>query len=761
MGKKLYNLMNWPEIEGIVYAECDTIKELLGGHLVKEGYLIQVFRPDAVEIKVNVASLKKTFIMEKVDEAGYFAVLIPSKKKVAYTLSIENVKGVVVNIADPYAYEVSIKAADIKKFMSGTCDDAYRFMGSHETQIDGIDGVAYAVWAPNAKRVSVVGAFNQYDGRLHQMMKSQDSGIFTLFIPGNTKADMYCYEVKLRDGSIVKKADPYNTADNNDLYEFIWDENGWQHSNDIKSPMAICKVKAEEIITEQAVEKIIQLGFNYIEISDITSTIDTNNAYYAGNFCINQKIGSDYLKSFINECHRNKIGVIVDCNCAFMEQGYGSFEYYDGTHLYDLRQAHIDSAANGNAAIYDYRKPEVVSYLLSSVMYMIHDFHVDGIKLQDVSVMLYHDYGCEAGQWTPNIYGSNENLEAIDFIRNLSKKIKKLPNKVLFIAEENSLWAKVTKGVKEDGLGFDYKMDINFEKDFAAFYEQDPLFRKNNYGNLFLSMLYHYTENYILMFDAKTFHLRQPELVSSIEDEQQRESLLRNHIKTALAFLYTHPGKKCIDFSLCQGCEEDIKLLNNIYKANKAFYQLDQEPEGFQWVDTTSCDETVVAYTRSDAEGKQLLIVINFTPVERTAFRLGIAKPGKYRNIFENDTVLSTTNEPYNAQENSLLVDLAPLEAGIYDYVEFSESEKARIKIISETNIALSRAMEDIKTKENVMKHARIAADEATAAEKEAARIAKAAVKECAEAEKEYKAACLLYDRIKKESEQKLSKLTD
>ena len=429
--------------------------------------------------------------------------------------------------------------------------------------------------------------------------------------------------------------------------------------------------------------------------------------------------------------------------------------------MYDVREASIDSVSNGKAAIYDYNKPEVVSYLLSSVMYMIKQFHVDGIKLKDVSVMLYRDYGCEAGQWIPNIYGGNENLEAIEFIKNLGNKIKKLTENVLFIAEENSLWSKVTASVSEEGLGFDYKINLNFQKDFASFYCKDPLFRKGDYKNLFLSMLYHYTENYILMFDSKVLNLRAAAPVLSIEEQSQSEDMIQKHIMTALTFLYTHPGKKCIDISQCKGCKEGVFQLNNMYKNNKALYELDQEAQGFQWVDTTSSEETVVAYTRFDNNGKQILVVINFTPVERTAFRLGISKPGKYSNILNKKQVLCTTNEPYNGQENSLLVDLKPLEAILYDYVEFSESEKKRIKIISETNIALSKALDDVKEKENIFEEAKKVAQDAANAEKEAARIAKSTAKECADAEKSLKAAKDLYDKIKKESDMKLSKLTD
>ncbi len=332
---------------------------------------------------------------------------------------------------------------------------------------------------------------------------------------------------------------------------------------------------------------------------------------------------------------------------------------------------------------------------------------------------------------------------------------------MLFIAEENSLWSKVTAGVSEEGLGFDYKINLNFQKDFASFYCKDPLFRKGDYKNLFLSMLYHYTENYILMFDAKVLNLRAAAPVLSIEEQSQSQDMVQKHMMTALTFLYTHPGKKCIDISQCNGCEEGIVQLNNIYKNNKALYELDQEAQGFQWVDTTSSEETIVAYTRFDNSGKQILAVINFTPVERTAFRLGISKPGKYGNILNKKEVLWTTNEPYNGQENSLLVDLKPLEAVLYDYVEFSESEKARIKIISETNIALSKALDDIKERESAFEEAKVLAETAAKAEKVAVKIAKQTAKECADAQKSLKAAKELYDKIKKESDIKLSKLTE
>ena len=435
MGNRLYDLMDWPSIEGVVYSECDEPMELLGGRICKDGFLIQTFAPDAVEMIVRVDGRKKFYPMEKMDEAGFFAVLLPGRKKVSYTFVKEDIYGKKTEYKDIYSYgrqecmQALLKISqngrseyNINKFMTGSAQDAYKYMGSHEAVVDGISGMIFGIWAPDARRVSVIGAFNKWDGRVFQMEKDYDTGIFFLFIPDMKPKTPYCYEIKLKDGQVVKKADPYAQSASNDVIyaslagvnpeekNFKWTDAGWKQEDTKHKPLSICEIDILDLKDDTIEDRIEALGFNCVEIMNVCAVRNGSSAETINFYAVNCEVGGLRLKAFIDKMHKKNISVIIDWNGAFMSQGEYSLVYFDGTHLYDTGKVNLDNHPELNVASFDYSKPQVRSFLMSNIRYWIEEYHVDGLKFSETASMLYLDYGRKPGEWIPNIYGGKENI---------------------------------------------------------------------------------------------------------------------------------------------------------------------------------------------------------------------------------------------------------------------------------------------------------------------------------------------------------------
>ena len=762
MNSKVYNLMNWPEIEGITYADCTNPGNLLGGHVCRQGFLIQIFRPDAVEVTVTTLADNKKHICEKVDEAGYFAVLISSKRSVKYSVTVEDISGQLHTYFDPYSFDVSMKPANKKKFLAGTAFNAYEYMGAHIAEIDGIEGMLFTVWAPNARRVSVVGDFNNWDGRISQMNRDDD-GIFQLFIPEITDIQKYCYEIKLKDGQTVKKADPYYMGDNNPWCEYIWDDNNWRADFAKDKPLAICELDAEAVLAKDCVDRVKNMGFNCVELSGITSSIDKKDGISAGNMCVNPRIESDLLKSVINEFHKNDIAVIIDCNLAFMEQGLGSFVYYDGTHLYDVCDTYMVNHPELKCSSYDYSKPQVRSYLNSTVDYWIRQFKADGIRMMEAASMLYLDYGKNAGEWQTNIYGGKENLDAIEFIRGIRKYIDKLDRQVLMTAEESSIWTMVTGDIKHDGLGFDYKWNDGWKKDFIEFYTTDPLFRKGGYGKLTYSMLYQYSEDFIVEFSRDGYGwdkglLSQSAPVSENSDAEAGDVLAKAHAKNAIAYMYAYPGKKLVNYRECEGIEKYIAFLNKVYNENAALYELDNNPDGFMWVNDNCPEETVLSFARIASDDSMVLCVANFTPVEREYFKIGVPREGKYTDAATGVTYKSVCEESYG-MDNSISLKLAGLDVCYLVYEPYTDIEKQENAIMHETRTALEQAKQKALRAKEVEEEARLTAQAAKEAEEKAYKAAVDAANASREAEKQADEARKRCEQIEIDAKKKLDAL--
>lgn len=786
MGNRLYDLMDWPSIEGIVYSECDEPMELLGGRICKDGFLIQTFAPDAVEIDVRVDGRKKLYPMEKMDEAGFFAVLLPGRKKVSYTFVKEDVYGKKTEYKDIYSYgrhecmQALLKISqngkseyNINKFMTGNAQDAYKYMGSHEAVVDGISGMIFGIWAPDARRVSVIGAFNKWDGRVFQMEKDYDTGIFFLFIPDMKPKTPYCYEIKLKDGQVVKKADPYAQSASNDVIyaslagvnpeekNFKWTDAGWKQEDTKHKPLSICEIDILDLKDDTIEDRIEALGFNCVEIMNVCAVRNGSSAETINFYAVNCEVGGLRLKAFIDKMHKKNISVIIDWNGAFMSQGEYSLVYFDGTHLYDTGKANLDNHPELNVASFDYSKPQVRSFLMSNIRYWIEEYHVDGLKFSETASMLYLDYGRKPGEWIPNIYGGKENINAVEFIQNVRKMVDSLQKNTILAAEESSGWQFVTGDIADGGLGFDYKWNDGWKKELVPFIEMDPLFRKGIYGRLTYSMLYQYSDDFIIGFSRNGYGWKKGILKDIVPDNG--EDVL-NHVKTALGYMYFHPGKKLINIKECSGVEKFVAQMNNLYRNTKALYECDDNPSGFEWADDISAEETVIAVLRRDESGQSVIGAVNFTPVERKEFCIGVDEAGKYTDVLNGSVVYESSEYNWNSKDESVFVDLKPLGISLYTYEPYTEIEKERIKIEKETKEALMLA----KKEADEAKAVKDAAIERAKQAKEAEIIALAAAKEAEKAEKEAakkaeeaRIACIKIDENAKKKLAELKKMEE
>lgn len=786
MGNRLYDLMDWPSIEGVVYSECDEPMELLGGRICKDGFLIQTFAPDAVEMNVRVDGRKKLYPMEKMDEAGFFAVLLPGRKKISYTFVKEDIYGKKTEYKDIYSYgrqecmQALLKISqngrseyNINKFMTGSAQDAYKYMGSHEAVVDGISGMIFGIWAPDARRVSVIGAFNKWDGRVFQMEKDYDTGIFFLFIPDMKPKTPYCYEIKLKDGQVVKKADPYAQYASNDVIyaslagvnpeekNFKWTDAGWKQEDTKHKPLSICEIDILDLKDDTIEDRIEALGFNCVEIMNVCAVRNGSSAETINFYAVNCEVGGLRLKAFIDKMHKKNISVIIDWNGAFMSQGEYSLVYFDGTHLYDTGKVNLDNHPELNVASFDYSKPQVRSFLMSNIRYWIEEYHVDGLKFSETASMLYLDYGRKPGEWIPNIYGGKENINAVEFIQNVRKMVDSLQKNTILAAEESSGWQFVTGDIADGGLGFDYKWNDGWKKELVPFIEMDPLFRKGIYGRLTYSMLYQYSDDFIIGFSRNGYGWKKGILKDIVP--VNGEDVL-NHVKTALGYMYFHPGKKLVNIKECSGVEKFVAQMNNLYRNTKALYECDDNPSGFEWADDISAEETVIAVLRRDESEQSVIGAVNFTPVERKEFCIGVDEAGKYTDVLNDSVVYESSEHNWNSKDESVFVDLKPLGISLYTYEPYTEIEKERIKIEKETKEALMLA----KKEADEAKAVKDAAIERAKQAKEAEIIALAAAKEAEKAEKEAakkaeeaRIACIKIDENAKKKLAELKKMEE
>ena len=702
MEQKLYDQMDWAGIEELVYSEASDPHKLLGPHVTEDGLLVQAFIPTAVSITVKLTGNGKKYPMEMADEAGFFAVLIPRKSVTPYTLLVEYEGGGQEEIHDPYAFAPLYTDEDIKKFAAGIHYAIYEKMGAHPMTINGVEGVYFSVWAPCAMRVSVVGDFNQWDGRRHQMRRVgwDDACIFELFIPGLKQGDIYKYEIKTRHGEPMLKADPYanyaelrpNTASIVwDVSRYQWKDKEWmarRAKTDTKDkPMNIYEVHLgswmrKDIsmdeegnpvtgsefynyreIAEKLAAYVKEMGYTHVELMPVMEhPLDGSWGYQVtGYYAPTSRYGTpDDFMAFMDYMHQQGIGVILDWVPAhFPRDAYG-LAAFDGTCVYEHEDPRKGAHPHWGTLIYNYGRPGVSNFLIANALFWADKYHADGIRMDAVASMLYLDYGKNDGEWVANIYGGNENLEAVEFLKHLNTVFKGRKDGAVLIAEESTAWPMITGKPADGGLGFDYKWNMGWMNDFLSYMKCDPYFRNYHYGELTFSMLYAYSEDFVLVFSHdEVVHGKGSMMGKMPGDTLEKKA---ENLRAAYGFMIGHPGKKLLfmgqeygqidewnenaslewnllEYPLHKNMQTYVKDLNKLYLEHPALYEQDYSPEGFEWINCSYQKESMVMFLRRSKDKKEtLLFVCNFDTVDHEKFRVGVPFAGKYKEILNSDS---------------------------------------------------------------------------------------------------------------------------
>lgn len=724
MKDRLYKLMNWPKIEEIIYSESDNPRELLGPTPAGKSTLIQTFYPGAVKAKIHIPSICKSYTCDVADEDGFFACLVPisCEDLPAYFFQYTMADKSMVERKECYRFAPVLTPEDTEKFKYGIHESIYELLGAHPMTIDGVRGTHFAVWAPNALRVSVVGDFNHWDGRIHQMIRLWDSGIFELFVPDAFPGDNYKFELKLKGGMTYLKADPYaNEAQlRPDTASVITNLGGfgWEDANYLNKrrkasendPVSICEVELSAFRTEhgtsgyRAIAKELipylqDTGFTHVELMGVLEyPEDASRGYQVtGYYAPTARYGSpkDFMY-FVNEMHKAGIGVIIDwVPSGFSCDGIG-LSAFDGTCLYEHRDPRQGFHPGLNTATFQYGRPQVSNFLTANALFWLEKYHVDGLRMDAVSNMLYLDYGKQNREWIPNMYGSNENLEAWEFLRKVNSLIKERFPGVLTIASEEAAAPLVTAEPSEGGLGFCMKWNNGFVKDYLDYIGQDPIYRRFHHNTLTFSMVYQYTENYVTAFSHESL----PEGMYSLLERMPGDAAQKlAGLRLTLAYQFVHPGKKLVFCGGEKGKDQEelsiadaqlrslLKRLNELYRTVPALYDLDTLSEGFSWINSMGAKEGILSFARNSKNGSSVLVAMNFSgiPMDLTT---GVPVAGKFKEILNTDDkafggtgIVNVRAKRTKAKEcdgfdHSITIKLAPLSLSVLQYIPLTVSEK-------------------------------------------------------------------------------------
>ena len=729
MIKKLYKMMNWPVIEEIIYSESQDPHATLGPHVQGNGTLIQAFFPGAQKVTLQLTKDMTEKEMELADDDGFFAVWLPVKNVGAYRYIVSYENGSVETMQDAYRHECLITAEDEEKFAMGVHYTVYEKLGAHPLNLDGEDGVYFAVWAPNALRVSTVGDFNHWDGRIHQMRKLP-SGIFEIFIPGVKAGDNYKYEIKLKTGLTYLKADPYGNAAQlrpetasvvADLRNFKWEDKEFIKKRKTfrkeNAPISVYELylgsflapKDDEEyanyreIADKLIPYVKEMGYTHVELMPVMEhPLDASWGYQViGYYAPTARYGTpeDFMY-FVNELHKAGIGVILDWVPAHFPRDIYGLSSFDGTCLYENPDEQRRSHPHWGTLVFDYGRPEVSNYLIANALFWVEKFHADGIRMDAVASMLYLDYGRNPGEWTANIYGGNENLEAVELIKHLNSMMGKRNPGVLRIAEESTAWPMVTGSLEDGGLGFDLKWNMGWMNDYLDYIKYDPYFRSHHHSELTFSMIYAYSEKFMLVFSHDEAVHGKSSMLGKMPGEREQKFA---NLRLTYAYMFTHPGRKLLfmgqdigEFSEWnemrqtewellkypdhKGMAALVKKLNELYTTKPALYEWDDKPEGFAWINSINSTENLLTFLRKTRKKESLLVVAaNFSGVEKQV-KIGVPYEGSYKEILNTDAeefggsgmvnkrAKRAVKKEWDDRPYSVSITLAPLSVSILEF---------------------------------------------------------------------------------------------
>lgn len=712
-------------LEAIVGGYYGAPFDVLGPHLVDGSLIIRTLQPDAAGVSVAIGG--DLIPMTRIHPAGVFETTLNDVRKAGrYNLEVTYPDGRSALYEDPYAFPPTFTDFDSHLMSEGTHLHIYERLGAHFIELNGVQGVLFAVWAPNALRVSVVGNFNNWDGRRHPMRFHPANGVWELFLPGLSEGDIYKYEIKTRyEGYIVKKADPVAFASevrpNNasviwDINKYHWNDETWmtgraaRHETD--KPISIYELHlgswrrkdgdawlTYHDLIHDLIPYVKEMGFTHIELLPVTEhPFDGSWGYQVtGFFAPTSRFGTpDDFMAFVDACHQADLGVLIDWVPAHFPTDEHGLGFFDGTHLYEHADPRQGRQPDWGTYVFNYGRNEVAQFLISNAIFWLEKYHIDGLRVDAVASMLYLDFSRKPGEWVANRYGGRENLDAIAFIRRFNEELHRLFPSAITIAEESTSFPGVTRSTSEGGLGFDYKWNMGWMHDTLQYFKNDPIYRSYHHGTLTFSLLYAFSEKFLLPFSHdEVVHLKRSMLDKMPGDVWQRFANLR----LLYAYQWSHPGKKLLfmgsefgqwrewseerslDWHLLSGdpkhgqLQTALRRLNELYGEEAALHEEEYSWEGFQWIDLHDYERSILAYARSaPAKQETILIVLNFTPIVRHNFRLGVPEVGQYQEIFNSDAaefggsnvvngVVASIDTPSHSRPQSIEITLPPLAA--------------------------------------------------------------------------------------------------
>lgn len=667
---------------------------VLGLHLEKidgkDKLVVRAFRPEAKSVTAVIKDRKYT--LKRMSDEGLFEHVFSRRKKIVpYQLYVKPHEGEPFTITDAYRFDSLISDFDLQLWGEGTHQKAYDFMGAHLRTVDGVAGTHFVVPAPSASRVSVVGNFNNWDGRVHRMRKFHDQGLWELFIPHVAEGDYYKFEIKtpVQDPPLLK-SDPFafyselrpGTASIvKDIEGYEWNDQEWMEDREVlqahDQPISVYEMhlgswrrKVGEDpgflnyreTADLLVPYLQKLGYTHVELLPIAEhPYDPSWGYQiTGYYAPTSRFGEpeDFMY-FVDQCHQAGIGVLIDWVPAHFAKDDHGLRRFDGTGLFEHDDPRQGEHKDWGTCIFNYGRNEVKNFLISNAVYWCDKFHIDGLRVDAVASMLYLDYSKDEGEWVPNKYGGRENIDAIDFLRNFNKSVHEQYPGVITFAEESTSWGGVSRPAETGGLGFDFKWNMGWMNDTLSYFEKDPIYRKYHQDQLTFSLIYAFSENFILPFSHdEVVHMKQSMLSKMPGDDWQKFANLR----LIYTYMFTHPGKQLLfmgnEFGQWSEWSEDRSLdwhlvewdnhrglqllvqdLNALNKKEKALHEVDFDWRGFEWIDISDADNSIISFVRRAKDPDDFIVVIlNFTPGVHHGYKIGVPKAGTYEVLMNSDS---------------------------------------------------------------------------------------------------------------------------
>ncbi|EKF25695.1 1,4-alpha-glucan branching enzyme [Mycolicibacterium hassiacum DSM 44199] len=717
------------DVRRLLAGEHHDPHSVLGAHEYDDHTVIRAYRPHALEVCALIGGDR--YVFTSLGD-GLFAVALPFTNLLDYRLEVRypGPDGSVstYTVADAYRFLPTLGEMDLHLFGEGRHERLWEVLGAHPRRYntpDGVvEGVSFAVWAPNAKGVSLIGDFNGWNGNEAQLRVLGSSGVWELFWPDFPVGGLYKFRVHGADGSVTDRADPMafatevppQTASKVTVSDYRWHDDEWlarrAERNPISEPMSTYEVHlmswrpglSYRELAHQLAEYVVEQGFTHVELMPVAEHPFGGSwgyqvtSYYAPTARLGEPDDFRYL---VDTLHQAGIGVIMDWVPAHFPKDAWALGRFDGTALYEHSDPRRGEQLDWGTYVFDFGRPEVRNFLVANALYWLQEFHIDGLRVDAVASMLYLDYSRPSGAWTPNIYGGRENLEAVQFLQEMNATVHKLFPGVVTIAEESTSWPGVTRPTTLGGLGFSMKWNMGWMNDTLQYIKRDPIYRSYHHHEMTFSMLYAYSENFVLPISHDEVVHGKGTLWGRMPGDDHTKAA---GVRELLAYQWAHPGKQLLfmgqefgqraewseergldwfqldESSYSIGIQRLVRDLNRIYRSTRALWSLDTSPQGYSWIDANDSANNVLSFLRYGDDGSVLACVFNFAGVEHTRYRVGLPYPGTWREVLNTDAdgyhgsgignygAVQATDEPWHGRPASAVMVLPPLAALWFEY---------------------------------------------------------------------------------------------